>query len=317
MSGWSGPRTRSRSARVCSCRGSPRRSGPRPGRRRRGCCGRSGCRGGRGPGPVRGRRGSARAGDRLGGAARGPVGDGEVVAGGQGVGVVRAQDPLAGRRAVARRSRWPGRRCRRARSGATVPIPEPQQVAGPGRCRRGRTRADSCRAMICSTGPGRQAGSVPAWRSDSRQAVEQPRSALRHTAARAPAAARLLPDHPHHQPVRGHGGAVHAEGQQRRPPPAGPAPVSHLAASAPAPPVAARQAAAGRRHTAAPGGPRPATAPPAGPSPPCTAPAGSPARTCSRDSRTAAATPRGYGPPPPPRAGRPPAVAAAGPGRCR
>ena len=41
-------------------------------------------------------------GDRLGGAARRLVGDGEVVARGQGVWVVRAQDALAGRLPTAR-----------------------------------------------------------------------------------------------------------------------------------------------------------------------------------------------------------------------
>ena len=75
--------------------GSPRPAAPPPGRRRRGCCGRPGYRGGRGPGPARSRRGSART-------ARSPprgapplVGASEVVAGGQGIGVVGAQDPLA------------------------------------------------------------------------------------------------------------------------------------------------------------------------------------------------------------------------------
>ena len=96
MLGWSGPRTRSRAARVCSCRVMASLVRPAARRRWRGCCGRPGCRGGRGPGRVRGRRGSARQGDGLAGAARGPVGEGEVAAGSQGVGVVGAQDAFAG-----------------------------------------------------------------------------------------------------------------------------------------------------------------------------------------------------------------------------
>ena len=148
VSGWSGPRTRSRSVRVCSYSGiaSSRRPGRPvgvgevvpggqgvgvvgaedplavgeglleqrdrlgqvarpPGRRRRGCCGSSGCRGGRGRGPARGRRGSARtAGSPRPDRPAASVGGGEVVAGGQGVGVVGAEDPLAVGEGAARSS---------------------------------------------------------------------------------------------------------------------------------------------------------------------------------------------------------------------
>ena len=95
--GWSAPRTRSRSARVCSYSGMASAQVPRrPGRRRRGCCARSGCRGGRRPAPARGRPGSARSsGIASAQVPRRLVGAGEVVARGQGVGVVGAQDPLA------------------------------------------------------------------------------------------------------------------------------------------------------------------------------------------------------------------------------
>ena len=68
----------------------------RLGRRRRGCCARSGCRGGRRRGSARGRPGCARTGGWP--RSRSPgrlVGVGEVVARGQGVGVVGAEDPLA------------------------------------------------------------------------------------------------------------------------------------------------------------------------------------------------------------------------------
>ena len=172
MSGWSGPRTRSRSVRVLLVqRRSPRRAAPPPGRRRRGCCGRSGCRGGRGPGPARSRRGCARAGRSPRPAARRLVGDGEVVARGQGVGVVGAQDPLAvgegalvqgdrlgqpprrpGRRrrgccGMARVSGWSGPRTRsqsvRARSDRAMRLGEPARR--PGRRRRGCCARSGCR----------------------------------------------------------------------------------------------------------------------------------------------------------------------------
>ena len=66
----------------------PGRCGPPPGRRRRGCCGRSGCRGGLAQDPLAIGEGAFQQRDGLGDPPGFLVGDGEVVAGGQGVGVV-------------------------------------------------------------------------------------------------------------------------------------------------------------------------------------------------------------------------------------
>ena len=95
VSGWSGPRTRSRSARVRSNSGIASAARPRLVGGGEVVARRSGCRGGRGRAPAPVGQGALVQRDRLGGPARRPVGDGEVVARVQGVGVVGAQDPLA------------------------------------------------------------------------------------------------------------------------------------------------------------------------------------------------------------------------------
>ena len=96
MSGWSGPRTRSRSARVRSYSGIASSSRPAdpvgvgevvPGGQGVGVVGAQD--------PLAVGEGLLEQRDRLVQPPRRPVGAGEVVAGGQGVGVVGAQDPLA------------------------------------------------------------------------------------------------------------------------------------------------------------------------------------------------------------------------------
>ena len=105
----------------------------------------------------------------------------------------------------------------------------------------GQPADDSSRAMICSTrsrtppGPhARSRASDPASPSSSCAAASQ-------TAARRAAGGQVLPDHPHHQPVRADAGAIEAEGQQRRPGQPRQRPVHHLCAQPSQRPVPARQ----------------------------------------------------------------------------
>ena len=115
----------------------PRRPGPPPPRSsRRGCCGWSGCRGGRGP-STRSRSVSSsleqRRPRRPGPPPPRPVG--EVVAGGQGVGVVGARAPAAGRRAARSNSAI-------APAGSPAcPVARRRGCCGWSGCRGGRGRA--------------------------------------------------------------------------------------------------------------------------------------------------------------------------------
>ena len=122
------PRTCSRWARVVSAGGWPRPVRPATRRRRRGCCGWSGCRGGCRPGPARARRGSLVQGDGPPSPPGRLVGAGEVVAAGQGVGVVWRPGPARARRGCARTGGWPA-----------------QSARPPGRRRRGCCGWSGCR----------------------------------------------------------------------------------------------------------------------------------------------------------------------------
>ena len=78
------------------------------------------------------------------------------------------------------------------------------------------------------------------------QPVEQPRSRLADRGQGA-VSGQVLPDHPHHQPVRADRGPIHGEGQQRRPGQPRQHPVRHLRRQRRHRPLPVRQALPGRR----------------------------------------------------------------------